>query len=343
MSDGPPSQSDGAVGASPPAKRPRRNRSKERWSWKDAPTQLRGGLIFLDPDEVILVDDPEAPLYDERVTLPVDPAAVANFRAYGVILPCVGRRDGDKVVILDGKQRVKIAREASAINRACGQPPLRLPVVLRDDDDREALAVAESANAIRWGDSVLAKARKVQRLVTMGYQQKEVARIFGASTSSVSIWLSLLRLDPGLQAMLERGDLRFVDAVRLARLPREHQAAELQQLDEDRRAPKRAPAPSGAGEDTPAAAPSSAAEEAAEEDFADADISAARPFPSPSPAERVPRRHRHKLEELIRFLAEKDSEAVGRADYVLLLWLLDEAPDSALVQAFPRLNRFIAE
>lgn len=340
MSHGPP-QSNGVV--APPAKGPPRKRGKERWSWKDAPTQLRGPLVYVDPDEAVLVVDPTAAMYDERVDLPVDPAAVANFRSYGVILPCVGRRDGDKVVIIDGKQRVKIAREANAINRTCGQPPLRLPVVLRDDGDREALAVAESCNQVRWGDSCLAKARKAQRLVTMGYQQKEVAKIFGASTASVSIWMSLLRLEPRLQAALEREDLRFVDAVRLARLPRDRQVAALQALDAERAKPRptAAPPPPPPAQTPPAAAPAVGEETEA---FTEADVSAAQPARSSvaEPGRHVAGGHRHKLEDLIRFLAEKDGEAVPHEVYALLLWLLDQAPDSALLKAYPRLHRFLA-
>lgn len=327
-----PPQPEAPAAAAPPKETTAAAKGRNgRKNGEAPPAHLRGPLVYLDPDEAVLVDDPHAALYDERVELPVDPAAVANFRSYGVILPCVGRRDGDTVVIIDGKQRVKIAREANRINRTCGLPPLRLPVVLRTDDDKEAAAVAESANAIRWGDSPLVKARKVQRLVNLGHQQKDIAGIFGASKSTVSIWLSLLRLTPRLQAMLEREELRFADAVRLAKLPRDEQEAKLEGLDADRATPRPPPPerPGPPGESPPAPASVAGGEE---------ELLAVGSQRDEGRPERV--HHRQKLRDLVRFVVDTP-DALPLEFNVILLWLMDEAPDSALVERFPRLNGLI--
>lgn len=187
-------------------------------------------LIFLDAEDVVIIEDEKAPLYDERVTAPIEQAHVDNVRHLGVIEPAVGRRNGDTIEIVAGKARVRWCREASRLNRLAGHPPIKLPVILRPMDDRTALEVAASENAIRVADTPMAKARKAQRLIGRGFSRMEVGRIFGVGDSAICQWVALLRLTPDLQAAVDLGEIRADVARKLTLLPQSEQAGAVEAI-----------------------------------------------------------------------------------------------------------------
>jgi len=88
--------------------------------------------LFLVPPEKLVVigldteDEPEHPLYDARVTLPIDQAMVADVAKFGVVQPIRARRNGDKLEVVVGRQRVRLAREANGIGTG---DPIRVPTV----------------------------------------------------------------------------------------------------------------------------------------------------------------------------------------------------------------------
>ena len=73
----------------------------------DAP---RVNAFSLDPDEVVLVTDPKHVLFDKRALLPPDEQLVKSIMAKGVLTPIHVFRDGDKVLVINGRRRVTAAR-----------------------------------------------------------------------------------------------------------------------------------------------------------------------------------------------------------------------------------------
>ncbi|PJN36593.1 chromosome partitioning protein ParB [Streptomyces sp. CB02959] len=141
-------------------------------------------------------------------------------------------KDGARYVVVDGHRRFAAAHEA-------GLTEIKYTV---DDafatSDEKLLEAAFVANVHRANMTELEEANALNKLVTFYGSQRKAAQRLGVSQGFISQRLSLLHLDPALQADLEAGE-RKVEHVRgLGKLPPQQQRAEA-----DRRAaeaPKKA-------------------------------------------------------------------------------------------------------
>jgi ParB family chromosome partitioning protein len=202
---------------------------------KSAINAPRGNLFYLPPEDLHLVTKEGDPLYDERVNMPLPESLIRSIQVRGVIEPVVVRKDGERVVVVDGRQRVRAAREANKRLEREGAETIRVPVILKKADDAEAASVMVLLNEIRFADSVITKAKKAKRLADLGRSEDELAEVFGVSKSTIANWMALLDLAPKAQAAVESGTVRVADAVReLARLPRDEQPAALLKLEAER-------------------------------------------------------------------------------------------------------------
>lgn len=186
----------------------------------DAP---RANLWMFDPDQLLLVEDPRDALYDERIKLPLDEPLVLNVMAQGILEPVViVKREGIPVVVA-GRQRVRAAIEANRRLKGNGHVPVRVPCVLRRDDDRACLGVMVSENELRQDDSPLRKAKKAQQLMGIGYTEGEISVMFGKSVQTVRNWLGLAESPKDILDQVERGEITPTVALKVRNLPREKQ------------------------------------------------------------------------------------------------------------------------
>lgn len=178
-----------------------------------------------DPDDVVLVDDKKAALYDERVDNDFKESLVLNMMfapdgvPLGVLEPTLGRRNPEtgKVEIIDGRQRTKAAREANKRLKKQGVEPIRLPVMLKRATDQRAVAMLISSNEHRTEDSPLAKARKAQRYIDLGRDEKEVAVLLGVGESTVKNLLRLLDAPAAIKNAVDAGKISASDGYKLSR------------------------------------------------------------------------------------------------------------------------------
>jgi len=199
----------------------------------------RSDLLLFEPDDLILVTDKKHPLYDPRVDMDLSESLVLNVMVHGVIEPVIVRRNGDKVEVVDGRQRVRAAREASKRLKREGKAPLRVPAVVKRGDDATVFGVMAST-FIRQDESPLEQARKIQRYVDMGRTEEDAAITFGVSRSTIRVRLALLDAAPEVRRALESGKLSVVHAAKLTKLPRDEQAEALPALlKDDDGAPKK--------------------------------------------------------------------------------------------------------
>lgn len=195
----------------------------------------RTNLWWFDPEDIYIVTDENDALYDPRVKLPVDQALVKNILHHGVLEPVViVKRDGGAVVV-DGRQRVRAAREASKASQAQGGPEIRVPAVLRRGDNRGLLGVMVSANEIRRDDSVTDKARKVQRLMDAGYTEEELATVFGVGKQTINNWLSIFDVAPEVRAKIDKGEVPASSARKLAKMDRKEQLKTVKQAQKEKK------------------------------------------------------------------------------------------------------------
>ncbi|HEV8675772.1 MAG TPA: ParB/RepB/Spo0J family partition protein [Methylomirabilota bacterium] len=122
-----------------------------------------------------------------------------SIRASGVLQPIVARRRGEAYEILVGERRWRAAQQAGLA---------RVPVLVRNATDAEALELALVENLLREDLNPLEEAEAYQRLIgEFGWTQEDVARRIGKDRSSIANALRLRRLPDVIQEDLRAGRL----------------------------------------------------------------------------------------------------------------------------------------
>ena len=139
-----------------------------------------------------------------------------SIRAQGVIEPIVVRaRLAGGYEIIAGERRWRAALRAGLAT---------VPAVVRDVDDRAALAMALIENIQREDLNPIEEAQALQRLLDgEALKHEELAAAVGKSRTTVTNLLRLLKLAAGAQALLVEGQLEMGHARALLPLPTEEQ------------------------------------------------------------------------------------------------------------------------
>ncbi|HEV8306607.1 MAG TPA: ParB/RepB/Spo0J family partition protein [Methylomirabilota bacterium] len=135
----------------------------------------------------------------------------ASIRSSGILQPIIVRRHGEQYEILVGERRWRAARQAGL---------RRVPALIREASDAEALELALVENLLREDLNPLEEAEAYQRLMAeFGWTQDDVARRIGKDRSSIANALRLRRLPEVIQEDLRAGRLTMGHARALLGLP----------------------------------------------------------------------------------------------------------------------------
>ena len=186
------------------------------------------------------------PLFDERIFLSENENLVRNIAFYGIQLPVVIRQDGDRMFVVDGRQRVRAARIAAERQAAAGEAVIRVPCVTVMASDRRAQGIMISTNENRLNDDVLTKAIKAARLLDQWGDITEICTAFGRNEQTINNWVKLASADESVHEAIKAGKISASAAVELAKLPRGEQAAA---LEEKLKAPRLVDRPASARSD----------------------------------------------------------------------------------------------
>jgi ParB family transcriptional regulator, chromosome partitioning protein len=142
----------------------------------------------------------------------------ASIRDKGLLQPLVVRRAGEgRYQLIAGERRLRAAQRAGLD---------RVPIVIRDAGDSEALELALVENLQRENLNPVEEARAYQRLADeFGLAQEEIAQRVGKSRSAVTNSMRLLQLPPDILAQLVSGALSAGHARSLLALPSTHAQA----------------------------------------------------------------------------------------------------------------------
>lgn len=198
----------------------------------------RGDLFHYDPDKLTIIDDPAHPLFDERHDLPIDPEMVQNIKGIGVLEPIIVKKgpvvDGvPQVLVIDGRQRVKHAREANRQLLAEGADEDRLvlvPAIYRRGGEEDSQAVMAAANSYRLVESPTVLGRKLARLANAGRSEAWLCNHFKLTKADLERYIRLVELAPAVQSAVDRGEISIKAIDSLERLPQTKQAEAVEKL-----------------------------------------------------------------------------------------------------------------
>ncbi len=147
---------------------------------------------------------------------------VCSITQNGILQPLLVRRRGHGYQLIAGERRWRAARKANLE---------RVPVIVREVSDAEALELALVENLQREGLNALEEAAAYRRLMEeFGLTQDEVARRVSKSRSAVANALRLLALPPAVQAEIRAGRLSAGHARAIAGAPPRAQAGLARQV-----------------------------------------------------------------------------------------------------------------
>lgn len=179
------------------------------------------------PRELKIITDPAHPLYDPRVEKPLTPAFIAGIRRFGLRGQTVAvQKDGPDTVVVFGRRRVRAVEVINKEQEAAGVPEdqwMRVPCMVTHGDEKEMFALQVIENEQREDDAPLDKAKKLQRLLAMGYNEDDAAIIFGLSRPSIDNLVAILNLDSSVKEEIEKGEISASAAIPFSALPRAEQ------------------------------------------------------------------------------------------------------------------------
>jgi ParB family transcriptional regulator, chromosome partitioning protein len=195
---------------------------------------MASNILYVDPNEIVIIglDEEEEGnvLNDERAQKDVSEALVRNIMFYGILQPVNVRQEAGRYFVVDGRQRVKAAREAARRQQSAGEVQVKVPCLIRQSDDMTVAGIMVSSNEIRSADAVLVKAKKAARLLSMHGDIQAVALTFGRSVKTVENWMLLVQAAPEIHQAIETGKISANVGIDIARKPREEQIEALNQI-----------------------------------------------------------------------------------------------------------------
>lgn len=166
-------------------------------------------------------------LYDARIHLRLRPAFLRSLDRRGVLVPVACRDIGFGLEVVDGRQRVRGAREVNRRRSLEGRPPLEVPVVVLEGDLETPWAeLVLELNAQRQELDRASLAPRLLDLVANGATARELAPLVGRHEHAVENWVKLQR--NGSEALLKAVAEKRVpvrSAVEVARMPRHRDQA----------------------------------------------------------------------------------------------------------------------
>ncbi len=195
--------------------------------------QGKTNVLLFDPEDLHLVTEPDHPLFDERVHLPIHEPTVLNMMHQGVLQAITINKNPEtgRVEVVDGRQRVKNAREANKRLRAKGCEPIMVPGIPRRADAADLAGVMVSSNELRQSDTPIGRAKKMAALQRLGKDEDALAVLFGCTKATVRKTISLLDLTVAAQVAVDAGVVTLAQAAEVGKLPPEKQRAKVIEIE----------------------------------------------------------------------------------------------------------------
>jgi ParB family chromosome partitioning protein len=206
----------------------------------------------MDPTKLVVIGlDVQVPkdhelweLYDPRIEKPLVERTVRDMMRHGVDMDVLVRKykflkgtvvwgkplkeDTELPVVVDGRRRTQHSREANVRLAKEKEPLIVVPVKVFKGSVRDAGLRSVALNEHREDDDVLMKARKAKVMLDRIKNEEDVAEHFNVSVDQLRAYFRLLEANPSVVKAVEKGEIPPSSAIRLAKLPPDHQKVELE-------------------------------------------------------------------------------------------------------------------
>ncbi len=185
----------------------------------------KGSFYWYDPTELMLVRNPDHPLYDKRVEDPPDPFLMASIQEHGVrqlvrVQPAKtytdekGKTHSNVNLVAEGRRRVRAAQELVRAHKT----PVRVKVeYVKGTGEGPSFEDMVIGNAHRRPEEVPELARKCAIYRGWGHSEAECARLFGVDVPTIRNWLAVDSGPREVKAALANGQVNATVAYELAR------------------------------------------------------------------------------------------------------------------------------
>jgi ParB family chromosome partitioning protein len=197
---------------------------------KTAIDAARFDAYWIEPERLKVIINKAHPLYDPRIELPVDEQLVVSMMTEGFTTVITVAKDGEDIVVIDGKRRYKAACEANVRLKKLGREQIKMACVNKRADENALFGVLVTANENRVNTSEVERAKLVQRLMGFGRTEEEAGATIGLDKTKTNRLLKLLACDKKVQNAVESGKLSPSAAAKLSVLPNEKQVEKLEEI-----------------------------------------------------------------------------------------------------------------
>ncbi len=190
----------------------------------------KGDYFWVYPESLTRVTDKSHPLYDKRVEYSFDEAWVLAAMNGGMPDPLFCQREGENLLIAEGRQRHAATVEANKRLKKAGRELIKVPVIVKKGDEAFMLGLMISSNMLRKENTIADNADLAQRYLATGKSRKEASIVFGVSDQTIANWQDYLELAPATKKAIDDGVLSATAAGQLRKLSAEDQKAKVAEL-----------------------------------------------------------------------------------------------------------------
>lgn len=151
-----------------------------------------------------------------------DACLALNIASSRIHEPVLVTRDGDDVIVVDGRRRVVAARVADVMRRAQGGQGVEVPVIVVKGAPGALAGIMGACNELRRANSPLARAEVAYRIASQvggsnGDAIAQVALSMGVTTQTARSWIALGELPADLRSRIGQGKLTMTKAASVAK------------------------------------------------------------------------------------------------------------------------------
>ena len=198
----------------------------------DAP---RKEVKMYDPTVAVIIgydtdDGPSHPLFDGASNMtPLNEADIMFTYDHGILQPISCRRDGDRLLVVFGRGRTRLLREANIRRIRDGLAPWFLPVQIVKGDETKMRILKIGENNHRRVIDPMQRARDAYEL-SQQMPEEKAATSMGLGVPQFRNILKLLDVAPAVADAVTRGELSATAATELSTLSESDQVAQLAAL-----------------------------------------------------------------------------------------------------------------